>query len=306
MANKDHLAVFNQGEAVWNSWRDTNPTTQPDLSRLVARNARLSSFAFQGAILNGADLMRSNLNNARLDGAELQGALLNECDLREATLAGSNLRGANFVGADLRKANIRGANLSQTDFTNSDLSGADLSLCILEDTSLIGAKLVRTKLCEATLRGCYVYGISAWDVDMQGTTQTDLVITPFHEHLPENPYDAERIPTHLSPDRQRERSAFLAGSITVDRLDVAAFIYLLLNNQTIRDFIDIVTSKAVLILGRFTPDRKGILDSLRESLRKRNYLPILFDFEGPLNRDITETVSTLESDSNLNPNEPAA
>src|SRR5262249_20430287 len=39
--------------------------------------------------------------------------------------------------------------------------------------------------------------------------------------------------------------------------------------------------------------RKAVLDALRDELRHRNYLPILFDFEKPSNRDITETVSTL-------------
>ena len=57
--------------------------------------------------------------------------------------------------------------------------------------------------------------------------------------------------------------------------------------------IDTITSKAVLILGRFTNERKAVLDALREELRKRNYLPILFDFEVPATRDITETVSLL-------------
>ena len=81
--------------------------------------------------------------------------------------------------------------------------------------------------------------------------------------------------------------------VTVDDLEVAQFIYLLLNNQKIRHVIDTITSKVVLILGRFTPDRKPILDAIRDELRKRDYLPVLFDFEKPSNRDITETVSTL-------------
>ncbi len=81
--------------------------------------------------------------------------------------------------------------------------------------------------------------------------------------------------------------------IQVDNLEVAQFIYLLLNNQKIRSVIDTITSKVVLILGRFTPERKVVLDAIRDELRKRDYLPVLFDFEKPASRNLTETVSTL-------------
>ena len=81
--------------------------------------------------------------------------------------------------------------------------------------------------------------------------------------------------------------------ITVDKIEVAQFIYLLLHNPKIRDVIDTIGKKAVLILGRFTPERKAVLDALREELRKRDYVPILFDFDKPANQDLTATVSTL-------------
>ena len=64
--------------------------------------------------------------------------------------------------------------------------------------------------------------------------------------------------------------------ITVDNIEVAQFVYILLNNPKIRDVIDTIGRKAVLILGRFTPERKAVLDALREELRKRGYVPILF------------------------------
>src|SRR5438552_2036734 len=76
-------------------------------------------------------------------------------------------------------------------------------------------------------------------------------------------------------------------TITVGNLKVAQFIYLLLNNKEIRDVIDTITSKVVLILGRFTDERKKVLDAIRDALRKRNYTPILFDFEKSASRDIT-------------------
>jgi hypothetical protein len=40
-------------------------------------------------------------------------------------------------------------------------------------------------------------------------------------------------------------------------------------------------------------ERKAVLDALREELRKHNYLPILFDFELPERRNVTETVTQL-------------
>ena len=81
--------------------------------------------------------------------------------------------------------------------------------------------------------------------------------------------------------------------MTVDNLKVAQFIYLLLNNEEIRGVIDTITSKVVLILGRFTPERKVLLDAIREELRRRDYLPVMFDFEKPASRGYTETITTL-------------
>ena len=214
---------------------------------------------FKGMDLSGFNFLKANLIQANLHGANLQKAHLIETDLLEADLSATDLRGAilgyaNLRGADLRGADLRGADLRGADLSGADLRGADLS----EGT------MIRTNFSKANLTGCKIYGVSAWDLKLQGTIQTDLIITPYGD-----------------PD------------ITVDNLEVAQFIYLLLKNEKIRYVIDTITSKVVLILGRFTHERKEILDALREELRKRNYSPVLFDFEKPANRDMTETISTL-------------
>jgi hypothetical protein len=57
--------------------------------------------------------------------------------------------------------------------------------------------------------------------------------------------------------------------------------------------VETIGRKAVLILGRFAPNRKPVLDAIRVELRKHNYVPLMFDFDKPSDRSWIETVSTL-------------
>jgi uncharacterized protein YjbI with pentapeptide repeats len=231
--------------------------------------ANLGMADLSGAGLDGANLGGANFDGANFNGATLNGATLDGANLREANLDGANLGMANLIRADLNRANLsradlNGANLSGADLNGANLSGADLTNAVLRGSDLRSTALVETILRDADLTGCRIYGISAWDLKLDGTKQRDLVITPADE--PE---------------------------ITVDNIEVAQFVYLLLHNDKIRQVIDTITSKAVLILGRFTDERKAVLDALREELRKRDYLPILFDFEKPRSRDTDETITLL-------------
>src|ERR1039458_6808846 len=218
-----HLAILREGVETWNAWRKENADEPPpDLSK--------------------ANLIEANLFKANLTGASLI----------EANLAGANLSRARLFNANLIEANLSKANLTMAILSVANLAGANLA-----GASLIEAVLVKTGLRKTNLTKCWVYGLSAWDVELDGAVQTNLRIT-----RPDEP------------------------EITVDDLEVAQFIYLLLNNQNIRHVIDTITSKVVLILVRFTPERKPILDAIRDELRKRDYLPVLFDFDKPSNRDI--------------------
>jgi hypothetical protein len=164
------------------------------------------------------------------------------------------LQGADLRGADVRVADMRRADLRRANLHKANLRGANLEYALLVETRLDGA----------TITDCSVYGIAAWDLDLRGAEQASLSINKTGEPI-----------------------------ILVDNLDLAQFFYLLLHNSEIREVIDTLTSKVVLILGRFTPERKQVLDAIRDELRKRNYVPVLFDFEGPESRDFTETVTLL-------------
>jgi Pentapeptide repeats (8 copies) len=266
MASEEHLRLLRQIANypsdeyydrwdVWDAWRDEHPDIVLDLSGVDFHEDELLKAlkACPLGAFRGVNLAKANL--AGLD----PGMDLSDTDLREANLAGADLRKADLRGADLRGANLVRADLSEAEFTGGALIGANLT-----QADLTRARLIEADFREANLTGRMIYGISAWGVQLAGAIQTSLIITQKGE------------PT-----------------ITVDSLEVAQFIYLPLYNEKIRAVIDTITSKAVLILGRFTPERKAVLDAIREELRHRNYLPILFDFEAPGSRDFTETISTL-------------
>jgi hypothetical protein len=225
------------------------------------RTSAERSSSFVGADLRGADLSEANLSRVQFSGTDLSRANFMSTDLTGAhSFEGADLRWANLSEANLSGVNLRYAGLDDADLTGANLRGADLSF----------ARLVNTDFTRADLTGCRVFGVSAWRLKVVRAKQQILVIT-------------QKSMESTQPDEPK---------ITVDNIEVAQFIYLMLHNQKIRDVIDTITSKAVLILGRFTDERKAVLDALREELRKRDYLPILFDFEPSKARDITETHTT--------------
>jgi uncharacterized protein YjbI with pentapeptide repeats len=274
----DLLKLVKSGVDKWNAWRTSNPRAPVDLSRVALRDANLNEYDLSSAHLHKADLQGASLWKTNLDGADLTQANLRGSNLRCASLKDAVAVRTNISRAVCWKADFRNANLYMADFWGTDLSEVNLSNVALREARLHGAILVRADLRNADLSRSMVYGSSAWDANLEGATQRDLVITP----------DAGRQKWH-GYDRME-----LAGPVmTVDDLEVAQFLYLLVNNAKIRRVIDTITSKLVLLLGRFTPERKAVLDSLRDALRQNDLVPVLFDFEKPSTRDFTETVATI-------------
>jgi uncharacterized protein YjbI with pentapeptide repeats len=278
MANQEHLDILNQGVEVWNKWRKDHPETKIDLSSTNFNGRDFSGADFSGGDFSFATFLGANLVEASFYEAYLEKTVFTGADLRLATFDAAWLLDALINDANLEGASLLQAFIANADFSRSILTEAYLAYALLNDSDFIEADLREADLTwsnlsgvdfsGADLSGCSIYGISAWDVDLTETKQSNLIIT-------------------LPRDNSEE------PIITVDNLEVAQFINLLLNNKRIGDVIDTITMKVVLILGRFTPERKAILDAIRDQLRKRNYIPVLFDFEKPASRDITETVSTL-------------
>ena len=81
--------------------------------------------------------------------------------------------------------------------------------------------------------------------------------------------------------------------VTVDNLEVAQFVYILLHNEKIRDVIDTIGKKGVLLLNRFTEGRMLVLERLRDKLRDLGFVPMVFNFDKPETKDFSETVRLL-------------
>jgi uncharacterized protein YjbI with pentapeptide repeats len=302
--DEEHVAQLRKGVLAWNTWRIENQDIRPNLTMASLRGADLGRVSLAespeqnlqhvyrrfyrrvtglnldeanlreaklraadlrgadltGADLRGADLLMANLSRANLNEAKLYGAILRGANLAAAILRGANLGGADLIEADLRGADLTGADLRGADLLMANLSRADLTGAILDR-----ATLVDTDLTDADLTGCRIYGVSAWGLKLDGAKQQNLIITP--ENEPE---------------------------ITVDNIEVAQFIYLLLHNEKIRDVIDTIGKKGVLLLGRFTGEgRIVVLERLKEKLRALGYVPMVFNFDKPETKDFTETVRLL-------------
>jgi hypothetical protein len=213
-----------------------------------------------GGDLNGLDISYLDLTNADLREARLYGCNLRSTKLNGADLSGCFARFARFSGAKLAHANLREADLRAASLRRADLTEADLTKAVLRFASLVGANLTGTVLREAE-----VYGINAWNVKGEPADQEGLII----------------------------REDYDAVTTTVDDLDTAQFLFLLRENRKIADIIDTASQRTVLLLGRFKPTYKKVLDALKTHLLSRNLVPVLFDFDAPEGRDLTETVASL-------------
>lgn len=238
--------------------------SQANLASAYLRRADLSQSKLEGAILTntefrGAALVKVNARQAVAKGASFVNADLSNANWESANLENAILDGAIIENANLRSVNLRGGSLVGVRFVGCDLRQADFA-----EANLRHADLVECAVSNCNFQGAYVYGTAAWGLKGIPANSSNLVITP--EGEPE---------------------------VSVDDLEVAQLLYLLLYDANVRRVIDAVTSSIVLILGRFTDEGMEVLELLRSELRNCGYSPVLFNFERPANRDLTETISTL-------------
>lgn len=278
------------GYLKWNKWRSENNIQSPILDSvdLSGRSFKLYNFAggvFNSSILSntifihcdfmlsemeGIEMMNSNCGFSNFTKANMQGSNLTGTHFTLSQMVDTNLSGANFLNGNLSNTFMIKANLENSVFENAtlmmpNLANSNLQGAVFNNCALSGANFSNSNLNNCTITNCIVFGVSVWNISTEGLIQENLTIT-----------------------NHKDQSI-----ITVDDIEIAQFIYLISNNKKVSNAIDTITSKVVLILGRFSTERLRILRVIKDKIKEKGYVPILFDFDGPQNRDLTETIGLI-------------
>lgn len=285
--NFDHVEILKQGVDKWNRWRNENPTVIPDLRDAnlegpeypIMNGINLSqadmtrAFAqfryISGADLTGASLVEAQLWGTNFSSSKLAGADLSRACLRQAYLDNADLQHAELIMTDLSQAcamnaKLCRAKLREADLLYANLDSADLTEADLTDARIACANLASCNITRALLNGCHIHGVWATDVVGEPASQARLNISPFGEK-----------PFH------------------VDDLRTAGLVHMLRAGESWSRVVHTLTNRAVLILGRFAEERRLVLEAIAEELRLFNDLPIIFTFDKPPDRSVSETVRIL-------------
>ena len=253
---RQHLKELSKGRASWNRWRRKNPDIKPVLADQDLRKVKIKE---GDGTFASYDFSYTNLCQARMQRLHFEHANFHQANLAKANLSGAHLEEANFCRTDMYETNFQKAHLGRA--------------------NLQGVQMVRTKLAGADLTECFVYGLSAWDLDF-GEPQKQR-----------GNKEKQELIVRYRPSFARQ-SSLDEKEVHVEGVDLAAFMYLTLNNRNISRIIEAAGRKWVLLLGRFT-DGKSVLEDIAKSLKERHLIPIIFDFPPPEQRDLIETVMLL-------------
>jgi uncharacterized protein YjbI with pentapeptide repeats len=290
----------------WNRWRTHNPKVVPDLRGLWFAGGVARGFNLRRARLDGGRFERADLAGVHLEGASLRDAHFWHADLTNVRADGANLSGANLRGADLAHASFRDAtalpresrgtsfthaNLRQADFTSASmpearLSDADLTQARFDRANLKGALfndaiLDGTSLVGADISGAHIYGAFVRRLAIDETTRQDGLFLDIHV------WERNR-----AAPRRKQYGANLSAVevVEVDDIQLAQFHNIVDEWGSVGRLLSATTKRVVLILGRFRPARKRVLNALAAALRRRGKVAVVFDFPSPQDREVSDTV----------------
>jgi uncharacterized protein YjbI with pentapeptide repeats len=261
----------------WDDWKESNESSldifngninairypnwysSPNRDGLEVKGRNVYDFS-------GIHLKDVMIHNAFAEGLNIQKSVFEDVYFDDGDFSRANFCNCQFINTKFNK----------TIFTDANFNGATFINCNLNRVNLTNAKFQVKEIKETV-----IYGISAWDIEIsEDSIQSKLVIEKTYSLYSEIIAEG-RIP------------------LMVDNIELAQFIYYLSNHKKLRDTINILNNRGVLLLGKFKDGGLERLYKLRDWFSDQNYLPMIFDFDRPSSLDYTETIVTLSGLSKL-------
>jgi len=255
----------------WNAWIESNEKYDLDLSGIELRNVDLS----------GINLGKANLTGARIYKSYFTNAHLYDIILNNSTISNSIFDGAILTYSAFVDSTIDQSRMVICDFTNAQFQGSTLQNSNLAYSNLSGVNFSRATLTSLMITGTNTWGIITDDNTKQEKLQIEPWIEPLQEFV------------------DSDNSGIDDIILETNDIEVAQILYLLKYRDKrgksikVKSIIDAMTNKIVLILGNFGVQRLAILKAMREILAAKGYVPVIFDFKSPKDRDLIETVAVL-------------
>ncbi len=282
------LQKLSEGKESWNNWMlklgkeiptikcyANKPLRHQQIRSLALTIATLPIVKLENKTLEGYSFCKLKINKS-----EFKNVIFENCDFSSSNLNKSIFTHCKFIRCQFKSVSLIECKLNFSQFNGCIFVNTNLSKseqystayrnCKIINSTMMWAKLIETTFIDSIISNSKIYGAAVWGISLHNTHTNDLIISKNSE-----------------------------AEIKVDNIEVAQFIYLLLNNKKIRDIITTLTSKIILILGRFTPDRVIILEKIKSEISNKGFVPILFTFEPSPNRDLTETIQLLASISKI-------
>jgi len=210
--------------------------------------ANLRYVNFNDASFSGGCLMNSDMYVAHFENAHFH-----HLQMGWTKITDGHFNGARFISAKLEEVQFKDVELRGAHFEDADACGARFLYVKMQHSSWINACLRHAHFFEVCCDGavfdrCKILGIGICRVSGKPSLQRDL---------------------NCGGDKE---------PLLVDDLRLAPFIHELRYEDGFGRFADALTSKVVLILGRFSDARMPLLERIHGRLRALGYIPQLIKF----------------------------
>lgn len=255
--------IILQGASVWNKWQEDRQE-----SVFFSRPSWYDCPDSQGRQIKGRN--RLNFSGLNLTNVSIHNAFAEGLNIQNAKIINCHFEEGDFSRADFSNTEFINTKFNKTILTDANFDGASFINCSLNRINITNANF-----CLKEIKETVVYGISAWDLKTCDEMKQSRLVIERTYGLYSDLIAEGRIP------------------MMTDNIELAQFIYYLSNHKKLRDVINILNAKGILLLGQFKDGGLERLYELHDWLKGRNYTPMIFDFDRPDSMDYTETVVTM-------------